>query len=377
MRFPRSIPAALAVLAMIAGPLPAAGPDWSLSLEERLVSDSHILRLSPSDLDRLNSSPSFQTDVGGAAAMRLEHRLSARLRQPLKKNGLWARLQRFTGGRPGRGRLELAYYGKLAQYEHSSAKDYGSHRLTLGWRPRAGWGLDLSYRFLQNFYLRQYTDRDTGVVRGCGFDGNEFRLRARVRWPDPAPWLTRFGTEFLLLREDVYYNGWFTEYDTRAWSAGLYLSADLPAGLGCELGYRLAVTDNIGYRRAAALQSGSALLDADEAGDAGHQEDRYSLSLGRRFRLAGRRLDLDLDLVLRDRYYSSDLGAIEDPYHYGRRDMRWLEVLRGSWRAAERLSLVPVIEREWRRSTAIYADLDRVKNYAAWRAGLGFHWRIK
>jgi hypothetical protein len=368
--------AAVALLAL-AGSASAASwpkPDWSLSLEERVFVDSNVLRLSDGDADRLERDPGFQTDVDGVAGIKAEHRVVAGAQLRLSsRSGLAAWLQRITGSPLGRGVATLTYEGKLTSYERSSAKGYGSHRLTAGWRPRWGWGADLSWRKLDNFYLRQYRDRDTGQITGCSLDAHELRLRLRARGADLASWAQRPELQLQLVREDSYYNAWFTEYDTREWSAALSFGLRLPRNLDLGLGYGWATVDNIGFEGLVAGEA-TTVLSNDESGDGSFEEDRWSLDLG--WGPDNLPFSASLGLLLRERWYSSDLGEVLDPVHAGRRDRRYSTELRIVWPFAGNWALIPIIEREWRRSEGPWEGLSAAKDYKVWRTGCGLRWRL-
>lgn len=352
-------------------------PDaWSLGAEERLLSDDNLLKLSPADLARLEDDPTFQTDVDGRGGLRLEHRLSGDLRWRLKrKSGLLAALQRAAGGKAGQGRVSLAWDGKWAQVAGMAGQGNTSQRLALGWLPRAGWGAEFSWRFLDNYDLRQFQDRDTDRERGATFDSDLYQLQLKARASDLGPWCRQPGLTLTLARSNEYYNAWFTEYDAQARSLGLGLSWRMPAGLSGGLGWQFTDTDNTGFT--GALPGGTVGLGADsESGDATHQEDQVSLDLGWSGKRAGRGAGLDGSLALRDRRYQSDLGELLDPFHHGRHDRRWQGSLRGRLDLTPAWSLLPFYEREWRRSEAAWGGIARTKNYAVNRVGLGLRWRF-
>ncbi len=367
----------LLCLSLLASRLTAAGIDWSLDLEERVLADDNVLRLSDSEMDRLDADPGFQTDVEGAAALKFEHRVHAGYNLPLhSKEGLAAWLQKVTGSRAGRGRLEFDWYGKLVQYESSSANGYSSSQLIAGWRPRAGWGVDFSYLYLDNFYLRQFNDRDTGETRGCTFDSNQFRLRARARANDFGPWLQRPGLELSWMLEDTWYNEWFTEYDTESWSLGAEFSWRMPADVDVAVEYRYTVNDNVGYdpTRITPILPG----EDDEGGDGSNEEDRYNLSLGYDLPLSWwkRELPLGLDFTLRDRWYQSEMTELDDPLHSGRHDRRYLLAFSARWDVLDQLSVTPMIEREWRVTEGPYEGLAELKDFYVLRWGLALRYRL-
>jgi hypothetical protein len=251
-----------------------------------------------------------------------------------------------------------------------------SQRLALGWQPRAGWGAELSWRFLDNYDLRQFQDRDTGRERGASFDSDLYQLSLKVRLKDLGPWCRQPGISLTLGRATEFYNAWFTEYDARSSSMALGLSWRMPVGLNAGLGWQFSDTDNVGFT--GSLPGGTVSLGADsESGDASQQEDQVSLDLGWGGKVLGLGAGLDGSLALRDRRYQSDLGELLDPFHYGRHDRRWQTSLRGRLDLDKRWSLLPFYEREWRASEAAWAGISRTKDYALNRVGLGLRWRLE
>jgi hypothetical protein len=175
--------------------LSAATPEWSISLEERLLGDGNVLRLSDSDVQRLEDDPAFQTDVQGVEALKLEHRATASMDLRLtQRKGVVGSLQSLAGGKPGQGRLRLSWEGKWTQVEESSAMGNHSQRLQLGWQPRTGWGVDVAWRHLENFDLRQFNDRDTGQEHGASFDSDGGTLTLKARGKDRCAWFRQNTT---------------------------------------------------------------------------------------------------------------------------------------------------------------------------------------
>jgi hypothetical protein len=355
--------------------LSAATPEWSISLEERLLGDGNVLRLSDSDVQRLEDDPAFQTDVQGVEALKLEHRATASMDLRLtQRKGVVGSLQRLAGGKPGQGRLRLSWEGKWTQVEESSAMGNHSQRLQLGWQPRTGWGVDVAWRHLENFDLRQFNDRDTGQEHGASFDSDGGTLTLKARGKDRCAWFRQPGLSLSAGTSTEYYNAWFTEYDMESTQLGAELGWRMPLGLDAGLGYTFVSADNVGF---AGAQEGQVNLGADsESGDATHEEDQVSVDMGWSGAAALKGLSANAALLLRDRHYQSELGELLDPYHAGRHDRRWTFTLRGKVELGAGLSLSPLLEREWRKSTAAWGGVGRVKDYAILRWGLGLRWQL-
>jgi len=276
----------LSLVSLLAAQAVAALPDWTLSLEERVLGDGNVLRLSDADEKRLEDDPSFQTDVEGPAALKFEHRASLGVDLRLTgRKGLPGRLQRAVGGKPGQGRLRLNWEGKWTQVEGSSAMGNHSQRVGLGWQPRTGWGMDAAWRHLENFDLRQFSDRDTDSEHGASFDSDQFTLTLKARGKDVGPWLRQPGLGLSGGLATEYYNPWFTEYDAESRQLGLEFTWRMPHGLDAGLAWSLVKSDNVGF---AGSQPGQVNLGADsESGDATNEKiSSLSLSAGR----AGKRV---------------------------------------------------------------------------------------
>ncbi len=347
----------LSTLLLTASGLAALPLRFSVDLEESWEIDDNVFRLSDPDIDRLDGTPSFQPDAAGPQDLRMDHRVLAFAYHDL----------------PGKrsGRLRAGLDAKVVTHADNRMKNYHTARFSLDWQRRPGWGIEASWFALRNFYLREYTDGDTGQIRGADFDSDELRLRARMRFPGLG--LVSRPTLYLhVLGQNTYYNAWFSEYDTEAIEWGLRLSATLPLGLSASAGYSFVDTDNVGYRSPVFT-----LADEDsEVGDGTNQEDQWRLSLDWEGRLLGEELGLGLSFTWRHREYQTDLPLLEDPVHSGRSDDRYVLRLDKSWQITKALSLRPYLEREWRSVESAWPSMRRLKEFDARRLGLVLRWSV-
>ena len=327
--------------------------DWGLSVEEKLSGDSNILRLASPEVDRLDRDQAFQPTLDGAGDLRMDHRVLADLRANLPDRR-W-------------GWLELGLDAKYVNFFANSFNNYSTQRLSLTWQQKPGWGADVSWFGINNFYLREFQDADTGELHGTDFDSNEYRIRLKARSEDFGP-VQKPTLSLIYSFEQVFYNGWFTEYDTDTREVGLRLDVDLPRGLSADLQYYYATTDNVGYD--SGRSGGASLIEDNDSGDGSHQENRFQTGVDWRGDLYGHDLQVGLAFSWRHREYQTQLGVLEDPVHAGRNDDRLLLSLNKIWRIEKRYSLRPFIEREWRRVGGPWERLPQYKNYAANRMGI-------
>jgi len=354
--FKRAVTLGLLTMAALAHSRPAV--TWGLDLEEKIGGDSNVMRLSPSELDRLDGDPSFQATAKGPADLRLDHRVLGDIRYALPDRKM--------------GRLQLNLDAKVVTYLDNTDNNYSTQRWGLDWQLKPGWGADVSWFGMSNFYLRDFTDGDTGEIHGAEFDSNEYRLRIRARGPNLGP-VRRPTATLITSFEEAFYNGWFTEYDTETVEIGVRLDGDLPQDLTASLQFYFADTDNVGYRAGANSSNG----EDSESGDGSHQENRLQAGLGWSGELMGHDLSLDVDFSWRHREYQSTLGEIEDPVHAGRHDDRYVLSLNKVWRIDEHLSVRPFAEREWRHTGGPWQRLPEFKDFASNRIGLAVRYTIQ
>ena len=253
-------------------------------------------------------------------------------------------------------KLRGYYSGKINLYAVNQIKNYQSHYFSarLGYRSRAY--LILKYSYLPSYYLRIYRDRDWSIFHGAQFDLSRPAISLRWRFPFVE-------IEGELGREFVYYNGYFTEYDSRAFYGGLSVSRRFMENLDVSLGYTFTSSDNIGFNYSTNLAAQDPLTDT-EYGDATYEEDEYTLSLSYLLPLESN-WDWRIALGYRhsERFYQSQLPLAQDGFHTGREDRRNTFTPSLTISPLSTLDLELTFSYDQRRSDSPNASVPKIKNY--------------
>ncbi len=149
----------------------------------------------------------------------------------------------------------------------------------------------------------------------CDFDSYRPTVKLRFR-RSPYQIEGQFGREY------IYYNNYFTEYDSEGIFWGFTGSYNMPFDLNLSLGYLYKVSDNIGFNQndQAAIQNP---VEDAEYGDSSYEEDRYLVKAN--YKLPFKSpwdWDVGVDYQRRMRFYQSQLSCSDDPFHAGREDVR-------------------------------------------------------
>jgi len=270
-------------------------------------------------------------------------------------NALGLRVYRdFDLGR--RFRLRGYYSGKISLYAVNQIKNYQSHYFSARLSYRSRGYLTLKYSYLPSYYLRIYKDRDWNAYHGAQFDLS--RPAVSLRWRSSIAEI-----EGELGREFVYYNEYFTEYDSRAYYWGLSALRRFVENLDVSLGYTFTSSDNIGFDQSAGLPSQDPLTDT-EYGDATYEEDEYTLRLSYLLPLESH-WDWRIEFGYRhsDRFYQSQLPLAQDGFHTGREDHRNIFTPSLTISPLSTLDLELVFSYDQRRSDSPNASVPKIKNY--------------
>jgi hypothetical protein len=248
------------------------------------------------------------------------------------------------------------YAGRVTLYAVNPQKNGQVHTFMgrLAYKSRAY--LTLKYHYQPKTYLRVYKDLDTGEFHPAEFDLSRPSLSARVRYK-PVELEAEIG------RETTYYNGYFTEFDSRAAFYSLTGFYTIIENLETSLGYAYKVSDNIGYDPSAQVGPLNPTVDS-EYGNADFQENRFFLACSYQLPLNSYWIwTLSLDVQHGWRYYQTQRPPRDDPFHAGRKDRR------DSISPALSISPAPDLELglrftyELRRTDSPDPDVARVKDY--------------
>lgn len=212
-------------------------------------------------------------------------------------------------------RFRPYYSAKANLYAVNPINNYQTHYFLGRFSYRYRYYLFLQYFYMPGYYLRIYRDRDTNEFHSCRFDLYQPALRFRYRLPP-------YEIEGEAGREFIYYNRFFTEYDTEAFFLGINGTYSGIQDVTLSLGYRFKSADNVGFSQTSLLPSSDPLSDA-EYGDGTYEEDQYSFDVS--YLLP---IDFYWDWKVNFafsrsiRCYQSEQSFYQDPFHAGRKDRR-------------------------------------------------------
>ena len=332
--------------------------DVGVRFEQWLAGDDNILRLSDSDLSAFRTDPTLQTGTSRTSDWHFDNRV--RLDFTLRSEESRRRFWRF--------RLDQ----KFAEYRSGAANDFNTLRLQLIRQLKPGRSYDLSFFKVNNFYLRDYRDLDTGLRQQASFDSTEYRARGSWRFAD-RKYFSRPTLTGAIAWEELRYNNVFEEYDTEGLRLEALLAWDFNDSWDARVGYGRRNINNVGFRP----QIIGMPTTNTGAGDGSFDED--VIDLGLRWNVPGARRGTRLlaDLEWRARSYTTDRLVADDPIHAGRDDSRVRVGLRAEFPIKPKLTIIPFIERDSRDSDGDFANLGNIKDFEANRAGVGLRWNVR
>ncbi|MCX6641619.1 MAG: hypothetical protein NTW14_14235 [bacterium] len=248
------------------------------------------------------------------------------------------------------------YSGKLNLYSVNSIKNYSSHLFSARFAYRTRVYLTLEYFYLADYYLRIYRDRDWTEYHNCDFNLYQPAVKLRYR---KLPWVV----DLEYAREMIYYNSYFTEYDSRANLYGLKGTWEFPTGASVAIGYQFKHSDNIGYEPPQIEQTGNP-NEETEAGDGSYEENRYLLEV-----FYPLPIDSDwnwhsgIKFQHRQRFYQSSLTLAQDAIHAGREDRRDIVKALVSVSPTTQLDLELSITFDVRRTTSQNSSVSAAKDF--------------
>ena len=290
--------------------------NWSSSY------DDNIFRFSERDLNRWkNDTESYpnpnstwddwRNDVGVTLTLPWKHRSG------VKRSAVSAWETRFEAS------------AKATLYAVNHRKNYQRYSAAL----RQSFGKEFwaegSFAIVPSFYLREYRDVDLGEYAGCDYESRTYNLTLRYK----SPWQTYFYPE--LEFKTLYYNRHFTEFDAEWTTLGLTTeqvfggTRSVVSSWLFRGGYRFTHGDNVG---GGGLTAASQVTPGEdtEYGDGSFEEHEVNLSASYRplflpgfKRSVTWQWQFSLSGGLRIRDYTTDNSLADDPFHAGRRDLRW------------------------------------------------------
>ncbi len=227
-----------------------------------------------------------------------------------------------------------------------------------------------SYFFMPSKYLRDYYDRDWERFYPTEFDYHEYSLGVRA---DLTDWLR---VDVRYEGYQVYYNKWFTEYDTE--SDGLRASAQIEVSdpVTVNLQFRKRWADNTGFDEATLGNAGGTDDDA-EFGDGGYGEEYFEYGITWQSpEFLAREWTIELAYRIRHRYYTSDMDWDRDPFHSGREHIQQRLFLDVDTDINDRIGVGISFEYEWRETDSPVDVVPLRKDFDAFRSTLRLSYEI-
>jgi len=296
--FVASVAAVFGVFAQEADALKIGSGVLSAQVSYRGMYDSNLLKYSLNDRDRfLNDIEPHRSNLRTLDDLRSDFKLSTSYSMKA-----W-----------GRREACLSAVFNFAQHLMNPVKNFGWMSLTATQELSAAWSTSLNYFFDKDYYIREYNDVHTATREPCEFSMDQWTGRINFR---PVK---RFEFVGLLQNKKYAYNKYFTEYDSDCYQYGgeiIYRTGPWRLALGYSLGDNQNVGYNKYYQHPAVIDS----VEDSEEGQSDYQQDSYSVSIRYAFRLMGKRSRVLLDASFDDRYYTTRLSAVVDPFHSSRND---------------------------------------------------------
>lgn len=315
----------------------------SLRLELKTNYDDNILRYSQRDIDRF---------IEGT-----EYHPSRLTTHDDWKNDFRLKLY-LDGPRIFRQQLKIRYFGKFSSFYRNPFNNYTTHTLLLSQRLVRRLEVHFKYFYMPDYYLREYRDHDLDEYQGCSFDNHQARLGLTCK---PLKY-----TEITLQAEyeQLYYNEYFTEYDSESWLYELELSRRFGRNTTLVFSCGFKISDNIGYIASQASVLNPLVQEDTEYGDSSYEADIYQLEIRHRCRkLMGEDTDLKFQYKLRRRYYSTGNSLEEDPFHADRFDMRHRLIFEISRDILDNLEASLSYTHEWRETESDNQLTEDIKEF--------------
>ncbi len=314
--------------------------------------DSNILELSDDDIDRFENN-----ELPGST--------SPSTYDDLVQN-FGAKFKIYSPKYLDFRRTRLFYTFGYQSFAGNKYNDRVSHSLFLMQDITRKVDLVASYFWIPQRYLRDYYDRDMGHIYPCEFTYHLYSAGLRFQVTKQIRLDGRYEGY------QVYYNRYFTEYDSESngFRVGLQVKVLPKLVFDGDVRYRWA--DNVGFDQNEIVANNASLLDA-EYGDGSYGEEWFEYGLSWETpELLNRTWDVQVTHRLRHRYYTSDMSLEDDPFHAGREHLQQRLFLDVNTSIVSGLSGGIALEYEWRRTDSPNDKVPVVKDFDAYRAMLNF-----
>ncbi len=337
--------------------------DWqdetSLTLNYQGGYDSNILELSEEDIDRFdNGELPLATDVESYDDFVQSLGLHARLSLPK----LW-------GWRDG----SISYSFNYLSFANNSYNDRPIHNLYFTHDILNRTDIFFSYLYIPERYLRDYYDRDSGEIIGTQFDYD--LLGGGIQYSPDFLKGMRLSARYEYFT--IYYNKYFTEYDSEGWGLRFDLRYKVNKVVTLTGIVKRRWSDNVGFNQHLAGSTNDPGQTDSEYGDGSYGEEWFELVADFNvYDLLPNRIDLSLSARLRHRFYDSELSVDNDPVHAGREHNHWRFGLETKTKIIGNLYGGPSVEYEFRRTDSPVDWLKERKDFNAFRASLNLSYRL-
>jgi len=175
----------------------------------------------------------------------------------------------------------------------------------------------ISYSYIPNFYVRHF--RDDQWIELYGFESITFQPYAFSKdyysLSLQKSFFKNTRIKLSLNYATYYHNKHYTEYDSKNWYYGIYISQPIIKNLKIDASYQFVTSDAKGYD--ASYQT----PENTTGPDATYTEDRFAFGITYYLpRIAKLKHNLNFRFTFQNRYYSSKHPPLVDPLHAGRVD---------------------------------------------------------
>ncbi|MDP8209034.1 MAG: hypothetical protein P9L92_20390 [Candidatus Electryonea clarkiae] len=227
-----------------------------------------------------------------------------------------------------------------------------------------------SYFWIPDRYLRDYYDKDQADIYGCTFAYHLYSAGIRLS-PTPA-----LGIDIRYEGSQVYYNKYFTEYDSEADGFKSEIKYKLSKSLSIKGIFKKRWSDNIGYEKSTNIIEVIPDYDA-EYGDGSNGEEWFEFGVNFvKKEIFKRDWDFSLGHRIRHRYYTSEIPLDEDPFHSGREHYHQRFMLSFETDIVPMLRGGAGLEYEWRRTDSPIDRVHEVKDFDAFRFSIRLSYQV-